>query len=41
VRWFLDPRCAKDVFDAWTFAKKKERLLRAEVARPFLRGIVQ
>lgn len=39
-RFFLDMGNDEEVFDASTFAKNKERLLRAEVARLFFEGIV-
>jgi transposase len=39
-RWFLDMGMHEEVFDASTFAKNKERLLRAEVAARFFEGIV-
>jgi len=39
-RWFLDLGMHEEVFDASTFAKNKERLLRADVAPQFLGGVV-
>jgi transposase len=39
-RWFLDLGMHEEVFDASTFAKNKERLLRADVAGRFFEGIV-
>jgi transposase len=39
-RWFLDLGMHEEVFDASTFAKNKERLLRADVAARFFEGIV-
>jgi transposase len=40
-QWFLDLDLHTAPFDASTFAKNKERLLRADVARRFFEGIVQ
>lgn len=40
-QWFLDLDLHAAPFDASTFAKNKERLLRADVARLFFEGIVQ
>ena len=40
-QWFLDLSPHEEAFDASTFAKNKERLLRADVARLFFEGIVQ
>lgn len=39
-RWFLDLGMHEEVFDASTFAKNKERLLRADVAAHFFEGVV-
>ena len=40
-QWFLDLDLHVAPFDASTFAKNKERLLRADVARRFFEGVVQ
>lgn len=40
-QWFLDLDLHAAAFDASTFAKNKERLLRADVARLFFEGVVQ
>src|SRR5258705_12749964 len=40
-RWFLDLGMHEASFDASTFAKNKDRLLRADVARRFFGGVVQ
>ncbi len=40
-QWFLDLSPHEDAFDASTFAKNKERLLGADVARLFFDGIVR
>ncbi len=40
-RFFLDMGIEEDAFDASTFAKNKERLLRSEVARLFFDGVVR
>ena len=40
-RWFLDLGMHEEAFDASTFAKNKERLLRADVAGRFFEGVVQ
>jgi transposase len=40
-QWFLDLDLHAAPFDASTFAKNKERLLRADVARLFFEGVVQ
>ena len=40
-QWFLDLDLHTIQFDASTFAKNKERLLRANVARLFFEGVVQ
>lgn len=39
-QWFLDLRWDEAGFDASTFAKNRERLLQAEVARRFFEGVV-
>jgi transposase len=39
-RWFLDLGMHEASFDASTFAKNKDRLLRADVARRFFEGVV-
>ena len=39
-RWFLDMGMDDESFDASTFAKNKERLLQADVARLFFEGVV-
>ena len=40
-RWFLDMNLEEASFDASTFAKNKERLLAADVARRFFEGVVR
>lgn len=40
-RWFLDLNLDDASFDASTFAKNKERLLAADVARRFFEGVVR
>jgi transposase len=40
-RWFLDMNLDEAGFDASTFAKNKQRLLAAEVARHFFEGVVR
>ena len=40
-RWFLDMGMDDPSFDASTFAKNKERLLKADVARLFFEGVVR
>ena len=40
-RFFLDMGMEDDGFDASTFAKNKERLLKADVARLFFDGVVR
>jgi transposase len=40
-RWFLDMNLDEPSFDASTFAKNKQRLLAAEVARHFFEGVVR
>ena len=40
-RFFLDMNLDEDSFDASTFAKNKERLLKADVARLFFEGVVR
>lgn len=40
-RYFLDMNIEEDSFDASTFAKNKERLLKADVARLFFEGVVR
>jgi IS5 family transposase len=40
-RWFLDMTVNEAVFDDSVFAKNKERLLKADVAKTFFNGIVQ
>jgi hypothetical protein len=40
-RWFLDMTVNEGVFNDSVFAKNKERLLKADVARAFFHGIVQ
>lgn len=40
-QWFLDLDAHATAFDASTFAKNKERLLQADVARLFFEGVVQ
>lgn len=40
-RWFLDMSIDDATFDASTFAKNKDRLLEADVARLFFEGIVR
>ena len=40
-QWFLELDLHAAAFDASTFAKNKERLLRADVARRFFEGVVQ
>jgi len=40
-RWFLDLGWDEPTFDASSFAKNKERLLEADVARRFFEGIVR
>lgn len=40
-RWFLDMTVNEAVFNDSVFAKNKERLLKADVARAFFNGIVQ
>jgi transposase len=40
-RFFLDMGIEEEAFDASTFAKNKERLLRADVARLFFEGVVE
>jgi transposase len=40
-RWFLDMSIDDATFDASTFAKNKERLLEADVARLFFEGVVR
>ena len=40
-RWFLDLGMHEASFDASTFAKNKDRLLSADVARRFFEGVVQ
>lgn len=40
-RFFLDMNLDEESFDASTFAKNKERLLKADVARLFFEGVVQ
>ena len=40
-RYFLDMGMEDDGFDASTFAKNKERLLKADVARLFFDGVVR
>jgi transposase len=40
-RYFLDMNLDEDSFDASTFAKNKERLLKADVARLFFEGVVR
>lgn len=39
-RYFLDMDLMEDAFNASSFAKNKERLLRADVARQFFEGVV-
>jgi transposase len=39
-RWFLDLGMHEASFDTSTFAKNKDRLLRADVARRFFEGVV-
>ncbi len=39
-RWFLDMDMAEECFDASTFAKNKDRLLKADVARLFFEAVV-
>lgn len=41
LRWFVDMNTEEPVFDASTFAKNKQRLLKADVARLFFQGIVR
>jgi transposase len=40
-RWFLDMNLEEGSFDASTFAKNKDRLLAADVARRFFEGVVR
>lgn len=40
-RWFLDMAMDEESFDASSFAKNKQRLLQADVARRFFEGIVR
>ena len=40
-RFFLDLTLDADAFDASSFAKNKQRLLEADVARRFFEGVVQ
>jgi transposase len=40
-RFFLDLNLDEDAFDASSFAKNKQRLLEADVARRFFEGVVQ
>ena len=40
-RWFLDMNLDEASFDASTFAKNKQRLLAADVARHFFEGVVR
>jgi len=40
-RFFLDMGLEEDAFDASTFAKNKDRLLQADVARRFFEGVVR
>src|SRR4029453_1793290 len=40
-RYFLDLTLDEDAFDASSFAKNKQRLLEADVARRFFEGVVQ
>lgn len=40
-RYFLDMNLEEESFDASTFAKNKERLLKADVARLFFEGVVR
>lgn len=40
-RWFLDMTVNEEVFNDSVFAKNKERLLKADVARAFFNGIVR
>jgi transposase len=40
-RYFLDMNLDEESFDASTFAKNKERLLKADVARLFFEGVVR
>jgi hypothetical protein len=40
-RWFLDMTVNEAVFDDSAFAKNKERLLKADVARLFFEGVVR
>jgi transposase len=40
-KWFLDMEMIEAGFDASTFAKNKERLLKADVARLFFEGVVR
>lgn len=41
LRWFVDMNTEEPVFDASTFAKNKERLLKADVAQLFFQGVVE